>query len=286
MRMAQHQKSAKMQGFMPVGQDSQHALEVAERAALEAGELVMKGWRAGGAISRKGRFDLLTEYDLSSEHLIRERLSREFPRHRIIGEENAESGEGELVWYVDPIDGTTNFAHGHFFFAVSLALYRGSQGLAGVVHAPALGVTWKAAEGTGAFRNGRRCSVSARDQLEDAVCATGFSYDRWSKPDDNHAELKLFLQRARGIRRCGAASIDLCLVADGTYDVYWEQGLNAWDMCAGALLVQEAGGRLSTYEGGAADPRSGKLVASNGVLHEAAVRTIREARHKLGADKS
>jgi myo-inositol-1(or 4)-monophosphatase len=113
------------------------------------------------------------------------------------------------------------------------------------------------------------------------LCATGFPYDRWSNPDNNHAELALFLKRARGIRRCGAASIDLCLVADGTYDIYWEQGLNAWDMCAGALLVLEAGGRLSTYEGRPADPRTGRLIASNGLLHEAAVRTIGEARHKL-----
>ncbi|MFA9410287.1 MAG: inositol monophosphatase [Deltaproteobacteria bacterium] len=274
-----------MHGFMPIAEESRRALEVAERVALQAGELVMKGWRSVGEIFRKGRFDLLTEYDLASEQLIREHLSREFPAHRIVGEENAESGEGELVWYVDPIDGTTNFAHGHFFFAVSIALYRGSEGLAGVVHAPALGVTWKASKGAGAFRNGTPCSVSTRNQLDEAVCATGFPYDRWSNPDNNHAELALFLQRARGIRRCGAASVDLCLVADGTYDIYWEQGLNAWDMCAGALLVQEAGGRLSTYEGTAADPRTGKLIASNGVLHDAAVRTIREARNKLPPDK-
>jgi len=284
--MAQTQKSAKMQDFMPVEAETQRALAVAERVALQAGELVMKGWRSVGEISRKGRFDLLTEHDLASERLIREHLSREFPEHRIVGEEDAESGEGELVWYVDPIDGTTNFAHGHFFFAMSIALYRGSEGLAGVVHAPALGVTWKAAKGMGAFRNEQRCSVSTRDELDQAVCATGFPYDRWSSPDNNHAELALFLQRARGIRRCGAASVDLCLVADGTYDIYWEQGLNAWDLCAGALLVLEAGGQLSTYEGDEADPRTGKLIASNGVLHEAAVRTIREARHKLPFDNS
>ena len=284
MPVAQFQKSAKMQDFMPVEEESQRALEVAERAALQAGELVMEGWRTGAEIARKGRFDLLTEYDLGSERLIREELSREFPRHRIVGEESAESGEGELVWYVDPIDGTTNFAHGHFFFGVSIALYRGSEGLVGLVHAPALGVTWKAAKGMGAFRNGKPCSVSTREKLEEAVCATGFPYDRWTNADNNHAELALFLQRARGIRRCGAASVDLCLVADGTYDIYWEQGLNAWDMCAGALLVQEAGGRLSTYDGDEADPRTGKLIASNGLLHEAAVRTIREARNKVPSD--
>jgi myo-inositol-1(or 4)-monophosphatase len=286
MAMAPCLKSAKMQDFMSMTEDSRRAVDIAERAAREAGALVMKGWRGDTAVSRKGRFDLVTEYDLASEKLIRTRLSEAFPAHRIVGEEQAESGEGDLVWYVDPIDGTTNFAHGHFFFGVSIALYRGAQGLAGVVHAPALGVTWTAAAGAGAFRNGEPCRVSTRDQLEEAVCATGFPYDRWSNPDNNQAELALFLQRARGIRRCGAASVDLCLVADGTYDIYWEQGLNAWDMCAGALIIEEAGGRLSTYEGEPGDPRTGKLVASNGLLHDQAVRTICEARNKLPAQRS
>ncbi len=283
--MAQASKSAKMQAFMPLDEDAQRALDVAERAAREAGALVMEGWRAGGEIRRKGRFDLLTEYDLESERLIRKRLTQAFPDHRIVGEEDAITGEGDVVWYVDPIDGTTNFAHGHFFFAMSIALYRGSEGLVGVVHAPALGVTWKAARGAGAFRNGAPCRVSGRSSLDEALCATGFPYDRGSTHDDNQAELALFLQRARGIRRCGAAAIDLCLVADGTYDIYWEQGLNAWDMCAGALAVLEAGGRLSSYEGAPADPRTGRLIASNGLLHDAAVRTVGEARHKLQSHK-
>jgi len=260
--------------------EAQHALEVAAQVAQEAGALAMQGWRHTTAVTRKGRFDLLTDYDLASERLIRERLQREFPAHRVVGEEGAETGDGELVWYVDPIDGTTNFVHGHFFFAVSIALYRGLEGLAAVVHAPALRVTWEAAKGGGAFRNGQRCTVSDRARLEEAVCATGFPYDR-SSPDDNHAELALFLQRVRGVRRCGSAAIDLALVADGTYDIYWEKDLHAWDMCAGALLVLEAGGRLSTYDGGPADPRSGQLIASNGVLHDAAVQTVREARQKL-----
>lgn len=266
---------------MPSDDAWEHALEVAEQAAHAAGAVAMQGWRAPNEISKKGRFDLLTEYDLQSERLIRARLETAFPDHRIVGEEDAETGTGELVWYVDPIDGTTNFAHGHFFFAVSIALYRGVRGLAGVVHAPALGVTWKAARHKGAFRNGERCAVSARDRLDEAVCATGFPYDRWSNPDNNQAELGLFLQRVRGVRRCGAAAIDLCLVADGTYDVYWEQRLQPWDMCAGALIVQEAGGRLSGYEGEPADPRSGRLIATNGLLHEAALQTVCEARHKL-----
>jgi myo-inositol-1(or 4)-monophosphatase len=266
---------------MVTDDELEQALDVAVQVAQDAGALTMPGWRAGGAVSKKGRFDLLTEFDLASEALIRERIGEAFPSHRIVGEEGQETGEGELVWYVDPIDGTTNFAHGHFFFAVSIALYEGGTGLVGAVCAPALGVLWSAARGKGASRNGEACRVSTRPSLDEAVCATGFPYDRWSTDDDNHAELKLFLKRARGIRRCGAAAIDLCLVADGTYDVYWEKSLNAWDMCAGALIVEEAGGQTTDYEGEPADPRSGRLVATNGLLHEAALQTIGEARHKL-----
>jgi myo-inositol-1(or 4)-monophosphatase len=269
---------------MRTDDDLERALGVAIRAAKDAGTLTMQGWRAGGSVSKKGRFDLLTEFDLASEALIRERLTEAFPSHRIVGEEGEEgeeTGDGGLVWFVDPIDGTTNFVHGHFFFAVSIALYDGVEGLVGVVYAPALDVCWSGARGKGAFRNEAPCSVSARATLDEAVCATGFPYDRWSTEDDNRAELEAFLKRARGIRRCGAAAIDLCLVADGTYDIYWEKALSAWDMCAGALLVAEAGGTTSGYAGERADPRSGKLVATNGLLHEDALRTIREARHKL-----
>lgn len=279
MVVAPKQKSAKMQDFMPSDAKPRDALQIAERVAQEAAALAMKGWRHRGEVKHKGRFDLMTDYDLRSERLIRDRLGQEFPSHRIVGEEIDRSNGGDLVWYVDPIDGTTNFVHGHFFFAVSIALYDGRRGLAAVVHAPALGVTWKAAEGMGAFRNGERCTVSDRQRLEDAVGATGFPYDR-SDLGNVHAELALFLQRVRGIRRCGSAAIDLCLVADGTYDFYWERSLKAWDMCAGALIILEAGGQLSDYDGGVADPRSGKLVASNGSTHDAVVKTIREARHQ------
>lgn len=274
-----------MQGFMLTEDECRQAAAAGERIAREAGALILPGWRGDADVSHKGRFDLLTEYDLRSERLIRQRLSDSFPGHRIVGEEHAETGEGDLVWYVDPIDGTTNFAHGHPFFCVSLALYHGATGLAGVVHAPALGTTWCAAKGCGAFRNGERCQVSGRETLDQALSATGFPYDRATNLDNNREEFGAFLGRVRGVRRCGSAAIDLCLVADGTYDLYWEQRLNAWDMCAGALMVTEAGGVLSTYEGGPVDPRSGRLVASNGHVHDAAVRTIREARHKLGDAK-
>lgn len=234
----------------------------------------MTGFRAGGAIGKKGAIDLVTEYDLRSEELIRQTLTQAFPDHRIVGEEQEASGTGDLVWYVDPIDGTTNFAHGHPFFCVSLALYDGDTPLVGVVSAPALHTEWFASAGGGAFRNGRRCEVSQRSELSTALCATGFAYDRWDNPDDNVPEFAAFLRSTRGVRRCGSAAIDLAMVADGAFDIYWERGLNPWDMCAGALLVLEAGGQLSNYQGGNADARSGELVATNGHLHKQAISTL------------
>ncbi|MGB8330045.1 MAG: inositol monophosphatase family protein [Polyangiales bacterium] len=260
--------------------DWQYALEVAERAAFDAGKLIMEGFRSSGRVSRKGRFDLVTEFDFASERLIRERLGAAFPDHRIVGEEGEATGGGDLVWYVDPIDGTVNFAHGHPYFGVSIGLYREAEGLVGVVHAPALGSTWKAAKGAGAFRDGSPCVVSQRSTLDEALCATGFPPNVASTRDTNEAELGAFVRRARGVRRCGSAAIDLALVGDGTFDLYWERALNPWDICAGALIVAEAGGTVSSYDGSPADPRSGALVASNGLLHERALGLIQDARRE------
>ncbi|HJK94483.1 MAG TPA: inositol monophosphatase family protein, partial [Polyangiaceae bacterium LLY-WYZ-15_(1-7)] len=230
--------------------------------AEDAATLVLAGFRDLDAVEKKGTIDLVTEYDLKAEARIRERLAAAFPDDQIVGEEGEDGAvdPARPVWYVDPIDGTTNFAHGHPFFSVSIARFAEGRAQVGVVAAPALGVVWAAAEGLGATRNGALCRVSERATLEDALCATGFPYDRWTAEDDNLREHRAFLKRTRGIRRCGSAAIDLCLVADGTYDLYWEQRLSPWDMAAGACLVAEAGGTLTDYDGGPADPRTGRLV--------------------------
>jgi myo-inositol-1(or 4)-monophosphatase len=258
----------------------QHALEVAEGAALEAGTLVMQGFRSRAAVSRKGKYDLVTEYDFASERLIRGRIEAAFPEHRIVGEEGDTTGEGDLVWYIDPIDGTVNFAHGHPYFCVSVGLYRGAEGLVGVVHAPALGATWKASKGGGAFRDADRCAVSARAALEEALCTTGFPGNVASTRDTNEAELGAFLRRTRGVRRCGAAALDLALVAEGTFDFYWERAVHAWDIAAGALIVSEAGGIVSGYDGQPADPISGEIVATNGLLHDVVLETLDGVRRR------
>jgi myo-inositol-1(or 4)-monophosphatase len=263
-------------------------LSEARAIAADAATLVLGGFRRApaSAAKKKGVIDLVTAQDLASEALLRERIGRAFPDHLLVAEEGtapevSAARDDELVWWVDPLDGTTNYAHGHPFFAVSLGLARGRMPLVGVVAAPALGVTWSGALGLGAFRNGDRCRVSSTDALGDALLATGFPYDRRTAADDNLREFAVLKKHhAQGIRRCGSASIDLALVADGTYDGYWEQRLMPWDMAAGALLVAEAGGRLSDYDGTLGDPRAGRLVATNGRIHDALLAALGAVRNK------
>ena len=254
-----------------------------ERIARAAGAHVMPGYRAGGRVTKKGAIDLVTEYDLASEAYLLRELSRAFPEIEVIAEESqgkraVTRDDARLRFYVDPIDGTTNFAHGHPFFCVSIGLCRGPLPIAGVVHAPALDVCWVGSAAHGTTRNGETCRVSPRDALGDALCATGFGYDVVGAGEDNVDEFRAVQRRVRGVRRCGAAAIDLAMVADGTYDAYWEFMLQPWDLAAGAALVQGAGGLATSFEGSALDVRSGAVVASNGSIHGDLVALIKETR--------
>ena len=257
-------------------------VRVAAEIAREAGQLIMQGWRRAPSVRKKGAIDLVTDFDLRSEALLRERIRRAFPAHTIVAEEgedrSGDRGEEEWIWYVDPIDGTTNFAHGHFFFCVSLGLARHGRPVLGVVHAPALGATWAGVVGRGCTRDGEPCRPSSAAALSEALVATGFPYDRAISPENNLRETVHIVPRVRGIRRCGSAALDLALVADGTYDGYWEQKLKPWDACAGMALVLAAGGMITDYDGGAPDARASRLVASNGPLHPALLAAVQEAR--------
>ncbi|MFM2420061.1 MAG: Inositol-phosphate phosphatase [Pseudomonadota bacterium] len=243
-----------------------------EPIAAQAASLVMRGYRRGTAINKKGAIDLVTEFDLASEALLTRELSSAFPGYAVVGEE-ANSGRGRVgapagrAFFVDPIDGTTNFAHGHPFFCVSVGLCEDGVPVLGVVVAPALGVTWLGAAGLGMRRNGEPTAVSGRAALLDAVCATGFGYDVVGNADDNIREFDGVQRAARAVRRCGAAALDLCLVSDGTYDAYWEYMLQPWDAAAGAALVRAAGGHVTAVDGGAYDLCSGAVLASNGLVH-------------------
>lgn len=261
-------------------------LKEARAIAEDAGRVVMEGFRKPLHIAQKGRIDLVTDRDLASEALIRRRMAEAFPEHGIIAEEgeaDATARDQELVWYCDPIDGTTNFAHGHFFFAVSLGLTQRGQPLAGVIHAPALRTTWWGGVGLGTFRDTEgfateRCAVRGGERLLDSVIATGFPYDRRSSSENNVREFSRIVLGVRGIRRCGSAALDLAQVADGTYDGYWEQKLAPWDLSAGAALVLASGGTLTGYQGEPLSIPSGRVVATNGKIHRELLGEIQASR--------
>lgn len=264
------------------------ALEVARQVAAEAAELLREAAGNIGRVGHKGNpRDLVTEWDTRTEDLIRARLAELTPGVPLLGEERgAAGGPGdEERWLIDPIDGTVNFAHGLPHFAVAVALEQRGRPVVGVVRVPPLGWEFQAAAGAGAFHDGERMSVSPVARLDQALLATGFPYDRATNPDNNFAEWEHFQRRAGACRRFGVASIDLAFVARGWFDGYWETQLKPWDLAAGAVLVEEAGGRVTGIEGGPFRAQAGHAVATNGAIHNdvldqlAAVRSRRE-RHE------
>jgi myo-inositol-1(or 4)-monophosphatase len=263
--------------------DLRDALRELTAIATDAAGVLMSGYRRPGGtrVEFKGAIDLVTEFDRASEDLIRARVARSFPGIDLVAEERGGAVRGDRpVLYADPLDGTTNFAHGHPFFAVSLGLLSGDTLEAGVVVAPALGWVHAAARGLGTTRNGEPCRVSATAVLDRALLATGFPYDRRTSPENNFRAFVELKRLAQGVRRCGSAALDLCLVADGTYDGYWERKLKPWDLAAGALMVQEAGGRVTGFAGEPPDVRGGSLVASNGWVHDELLAALAAAEAK------
>jgi myo-inositol-1(or 4)-monophosphatase len=245
---------------------------IALDVARTAGQLVLAGWRSHPAVERKLSYaDLVTRFDLESEQCIRQLLGERTPSIPIVGEEQGGSADDRPTWVCDPIDGTVNFAHGHAYFAVSIGLLQQGQPLVGAVVAPALQTEWYGYLGGGAFRNGAPCHVSSNGSLPDALVGTGFSpvMRLHGHPEDNVAASGRVMPQVRDIRRCGSAALDLCMVAEGTYDAYWERRLAPWDSAAGATLVLAAGGRLTSLVGGPHDLSRGYLLATNGHVHDA-----------------
>jgi myo-inositol-1(or 4)-monophosphatase len=261
--------------------DLDATLATAEAVAREAGELTRRTYRRRPAVRYKsGTVDLVTQTDVEAEALIQRRLAERFPGHGLLAEEGTgAAGDAEAVWIVDPIDGTTNFAHGHPCYCVSIALALRGALVVGVVHAPALGVTWAARRGGGATRDGEPVRVSTTPTLGLALCASGFPYDRASAADNNVDEWGAMIRHTQGLRCCGSAAIDLALVADGTYDAYWEKRLKPWDVAAGALIVTEAGGRVTALDGdGPVPPWPEVIVATNGHVHDELRSALRQIR--------
>ncbi|MGF1466982.1 MAG: inositol monophosphatase family protein [Sandaracinaceae bacterium] len=260
--------------------ETARALEEALSITRAAGDLQLGAFGGPVATSTKrSPSDLVTEVDLASERLVRDRLATAFPDHVVVGEEQggAVTDDGP-VWYVDPVDGTTNFAHGHPWFSISLALFRDGQPEVGVVHAPALALTFAAARGQGATRNGRPCRVSSVTDIERSLLATGFGSRRATRPDNNYREFVALDGWSHGVRRCASAALELAHVAAGAYDGFWDDGLGPWDLAAGVLLIREAGGTVSARDGGPFRLAGGGVVATNGPLHTNLLAALDRAR--------
>jgi len=244
--------------------------------AREAGQLLMPYFERRIGYEYKGDADLVTEADRASEKLIVSRLRAAFPEHGIVGEEGTRDEHGsELRWYVDPLDGTTNFAHGFPVFCVSMGLERKGEVVAGVIYDPTRDEMFTAEKGCGATVNGRPMHVSGVKRLVEAILATGFPSFKRHKNPNIHFYHQLTL-RSHGIRRAGSAAIDLAYVASGRFDGYWEFNLNPWDTSAGVLLVQEAGGRVTRFDGAPWLLDSRETLATNGLLHDELMQNFHE----------
>ena len=265
-------------------------LQVAERAARAAGEVVRMKFGTHLRVRSKGlRSNLVTDADEKSEALIRSLIAERFPNDVVLGEEEGvgarslRTGDGASTakqarnrWIVDPLDGTTNYAHGYPFFSVSIAYETGGQVVVGVVYDPVHDELFVAQRGEEARLNGGRISVSGRHELRDAFIVTGFPPIAPGETP-NLRPLESMMKSCQAVRRDGSAALDLCYVAAGRFDGFWESALHAWDVAAGGLIVEMAGGRVSDYTGQALRLDIGQLVASNGAIHDAMLAVLREA---------
>jgi myo-inositol-1(or 4)-monophosphatase len=247
-----------------------------EAIAREAGELLMGYFARRVPIEYKGDVDLVTEADRTSEALIMDRIQARFPRHDVLGEEGARRETGsDYKWYVDPLDGTTNFAHGFPVFSISLGLEHKGQTIAGVVYDPARGEMFSAEKGSGAYLNQRRIHVSKTRNLPESLLATGFPSHKRHKNPNIHFYHQITL-RTHGVRRAGSAAFDLACVASGRFDGFWEFNLNPWDLAAGVLLVEEAGGQVTGFLGQPFRLADRDVVATNGLIHADLLREFKE----------
>jgi len=248
------------------------------QTAREAGRILAEKFgRLALRVEQKGAIDLVTEADLAAERLIVERIRSYYPRHAILAEEGGAVVEferqAEHKWIIDPLDGTTNYAHGYPCFCVSIALERAGEIVVGVIYDPSRDEMFAAERGEGTTLNGRRARVSNVEDLNSALLCTGFPYDVRDRGDFAR-HFTNFIMHAQGVRRDGSAALDLAYVACGRFEGFWEEGLRPWDVAAGALLIEEAGGRVSRYDDSPYDVYAPPIMASNGLVHEQMMRVL------------
>lgn len=250
-------------------------LEFAIRVARDAGQLLSDRMGTGFSVSLKGDINLVTEVDLASEQLIREAISTHYPRHQVLAEEGGlTESSSDYRWIVDPLDGTTNYAHGYPCFCVSIGLEYKGEIILGVVYDPTRDELFAAERGAGATLNNRNIHVSVTADLMKSLLSTGFPYDIRTSRFTNLDHWANFAINAQAVRRDGAAALDLCYVACGRYDGFWELNLSAWDTAAGALIVTEAGGRVTDFKGGPFSNYTPEVIASNSLIHERMIEVL------------
>lgn len=248
-------------------------IELAIRAAREAGAILQDFAARGFQIENKGRINLVTEADLASERHIKQLISSHYPTHRILAEESGASSDEsnsseQYTWIIDPLDGTTNFSHGFPCYAVSIGIEYKGESVAGVIYDPCRDEMFAAERGAGATCNDQKIQVSEIERLERALVVSGFPYDVRERMEEYLPAWREFLNHAQGVRRLGAAAIDMACVAAGRMDGFWEQGLNAWDVAAGWVIIEEAGGCVTKLDGSPFDNHSASLLCSNGLVHD------------------
>ncbi|KAF0152032.1 MAG: Inositol-1-monophosphatase (IMPase) (Inositol-1-phosphatase) (I-1-Pase) [Ignavibacteria bacterium] len=245
--------------------------------AREAGEVLRNGFGKNFLVEYKTNVaNLVTEYDKRSEKTIIDFIKKEFPTHSVLAEESgSHQSSGEYLWVIDPLDGTTNFAHGLPIFSVSIGVLKKGEMVCGVIYDVMRDAMYTAEKGSGAFCNGRKLCVSTNDDLHKSVLVTGFPYNVHENPDFAYERFTAFLRVARAVRRLGSAAIDMCYVAEGVFDGFWEVSLNAWDMAAGIILVEEAGGKITDFAGNATTIFGKQILASNGKVHQSMINVLR-----------
>jgi len=264
-------------------------LATAVEIVLRAGDIQRAGQASGFRVDKKGSIDLVTEVDLACERMCRELLAERFPEHDILAEElggPAAGARSRFRWVFDPLDGTTNYTHGLPIYCSSLALEIDGRAEVAAIYDPTRRELFTAERGEGSYLNGQALHVSEKTTLIDSLLVTGFPYDVHEKSRELVALFGRFLERARAVRRLGSAALDLCYVAAGRFEAFWEQHLKPWDVAAGALIAEEAGGRVTGMDGGPFDPAAAHLIASNGHVHAEVVAVIAAFREEVSQNRS